>query len=175
MRPEARRPFRSRRRCLNRIGAASWLNGPALQFSWTGGRFCTNVKREEFAECVVDLYFEGRTVELRKESLAGIPLVTVLGDIDHSSSDEFEAVMDEIKRDDDRRVLVDLAGCPYIDSGGLAVLLALARWVDNAGFVGVIACNANLRRLFEIVGLTQNTRFHMFTDREEASRSVEAR
>jgi anti-anti-sigma factor len=66
------------------------------------------------------------------------------------------------------RLLFDLSECPYLDSGGLSVLLFAFRQVRNRGWIGVIEANRNILRLFEITGLSDSPGFRVFADSSEA-------
>ena len=107
-------------------------------------------------------------MEIREGSLQGFPLLTVVGEIDHSTAEEFDEAV-ERGFTADTGLFLDMAGCPYLDSGGLAVLLSLVRQARPKGWVGVIGASLNLVRLLEIVGLTNDPYFHLFGDSDEAS------
>lgn len=61
-------------------------------------------------------------------------------------------------------VVIDLSDCLFMDSGGLNVLLQAVRQFDGQGWLGVIGPNRNLRRIFDIVGLTSDARFRLLDD-----------
>jgi anti-anti-sigma factor len=71
-------------------------------------------------------------------------------------------------------LLLDLADCPYLDSGGLSVLLYAVREVQGTGWLGVVAPSRNLVRLFEISGLAVTPDFRLFVDLDEAPAALEA-
>jgi anti-anti-sigma factor len=50
-------------------------------------------------------------------------------------------------------LVIDLTECPFIDSGGLNVLLQAIRRLDETTWLGLVGANADLRRVFEIIGL----------------------
>ena len=108
-------------------------------------------------------------MEILEASLSGIPLIRVVGDIDHYTSRALDAVAQEALTHDSGRLLFDLSGCPYLDSGGVGVLLSLIKAVRDMGWVGVLGANQNLLRLFEIVGLLSEPCFRVFADEMEAS------
>ena len=66
-------------------------------------------------------------------------------------------------------LLLDLTNCPYLDSGGLGVILSTVRRQRGSGWLGVINPNANLVRLFQIVGLGGEMGFRIFTDLSDVS------
>lgn len=107
-------------------------------------------------------------MEIRGDYLLGVPLLAISGDVDHSSAPVLDRAVQENLRADDQRLIVDLTSCRYIDSGGLAVFLNLARRLRSHGWLGVVGANRNVRRLFEIVGLMQEPGLRMFSRPEEA-------
>jgi anti-sigma B factor antagonist len=108
-------------------------------------------------------------MEIRGESLLGVPLLAISGDVDHSTASELDQAVQQTLAPEDQRLIVDLTSCRYIDSGGLAVFLYLARRVRPDGWLGVVGADRNIHRLFEIVGLMQEPGFRMFARREEAA------
>jgi len=58
-----------------------------------------------------------------------------------------------------------------MDSGGLSVLLSLLRRTGSVGFIGVISPCPDLLRIFEIVGLTSDPSFRVFSDVEAATQA----
>jgi anti-sigma B factor antagonist len=108
-------------------------------------------------------------MEIRGDSLLGVPLLAVTGDVDHSTAPELDRAVRDSLREDDPRLIVDLSSCSYIDSGGLAVFLSMMRRIRSEGWLAVLGADRNLHRLFEIVGLVQEPGFHMLAGREEAT------
>ena len=92
-------------------------------------------------------------MEVSQASLSGVPLLRVVGDIDHGTSAAFDAAVSGSLGLDGGRLLIDLAECNYIDSGGLSVLLCVAKQLPPDGWLGIVTGNKNVLRLFEIVGL----------------------
>ena len=111
-------------------------------------------------------------MEVHQSSLSGVPLLLVTGDVDHSNSSALEQAVREAAAVDSGRLLVDLSECPYLDSGGLSVFLFAVRDMREKGWLGVIGPNPNLARLFEIVGLSADPNFRIFSTREDASASL---
>jgi len=104
--------------------------------------------------------------------LEGTPLLESRGDIDHSVCRSVEAALREAIARGNDIVLIDLRLVPYIDSGGLSVLLSGVRMLRERGWLGVIGPNANVRRLLEIVGLLVDPDFRLFEDIEEAKTAM---
>jgi len=59
--------------------------------------------------------------------VSGVPLLRVNGDVDHSKAPSFEAAVQEALAGSDCRLLLDLSGCRYIDSGGINVMIQRPR------------------------------------------------
>jgi anti-anti-sigma factor len=112
------------------------------------------------------------SLELVTSWCGGIPVIEVRGDVDHTAQSALAEVARAALGADDNRILFELSACPYMDSGGLSVLLSLLRRVRPDGFVGVIAPGPDLLRIFEIVGLTSDTNFRVFADRQAAELAV---
>ena len=140
-------------------------------------------------------------MEISQASLSGIPVLRVVGDVDHQAAAVFdEAVRGALGPDCDC-LLLDLSDCPYLDSGGLGVILTVYRDMRERGWVGVVGRtadgtvvtdgqgsgelgghpgdpafgpNPNVRRLLELVGLFGAESFLVFGDEEEAASHVSA-
>jgi len=108
-------------------------------------------------------------MEVFQASLSGIPLLRIVGDVDHFTAPELETVASDALAPESGRLLFDLGAVPYIDSGGAGLFLTLERDLRPGGWVGVIGANANLLRIFEIVGLTSRPAFRVFARAEDVS------
>jgi anti-anti-sigma factor len=154
--PEARAKFSysDAREC----SVVAWLPCRCLVRSYvdTGGA----AEREYGVETPIGW---GARLEIVKKSFAGIPLVEIGGDLDHLSADDFDHATRDSLSDGDR-LLIDLALCRYMDSGGLAVLLSTARDLPPGGWLGILRSGKNILRLFEIVGLTSQPGVRLFDD-----------
>ena len=107
-------------------------------------------------------------MEVFQASLCDIPLLRIVGDIDHFTAPALEAAAREALALNSRRLLCDLTAVPYLDSAGAGVLLTLDRDMAPGAWVGVIGANANLLRIFEIVGLGSRPSFRIFARTEDA-------
>jgi len=108
-------------------------------------------------------------MEIRGDSLGGVTLLVITGDVDHSTAPDLDRAVRDALQEDDPRLIIDLTSCRYIDSGGLSVLLYLVRCTRSHGWLGVIGADRNLCRLFETIGLLQEPAFRMFAGTEEAA------
>lgn len=111
-------------------------------------------------------------MEVFQASFSGIPLFRVVGDVDHFSAPALDTAARVALASDSGRLLFDLTAAPYIDSGGMSVLLHLEKDLRDSGWVGVIGASANLQRMFEIVGLTGRPSFRLFARLEDASAAL---
>jgi len=109
-------------------------------------------------------------MELSISSHENIPVLSVDGDIDVASAPTLEAAVESQSDSYQVPVLLDLTQCAFIDSGGLNVLLQAVRHLNGHGWLGILGANRNLRRVFEIVGLTSDPRFRLLDDLLEVSR-----
>jgi anti-anti-sigma factor len=83
-------------------------------------------------------------------------ICTVVAEIDIANADAFREELDNVVSED-RNTIVSLADCPYIDSSGLRVLIALARRAGDSLSL-VVAPGTQVRRVFEITSLTSSMR-----------------
>ena len=111
-------------------------------------------------------------MEIIEISLSGVPLMRVVGEVDHFTSLALDDAVDDALSLDGSHLLLDLTECPYLDSGGLGVILTALRKVRAKGWLGVIGCRADLLRLFTISGLAAEPEFRVFASLDEASAAV---
>jgi anti-sigma B factor antagonist len=107
------------------------------------------------------------------ERFEGLPLVVASGEVDHGSCGALQAELDPILDEGATVILLDLSDVNYIDSGGISVLLSTVRRLRNEGWLAAVNPNANVRRLFEIVGLKADQGFRLFDDRKAAAAAVQ--
>jgi anti-sigma B factor antagonist len=111
-------------------------------------------------------------MEVFQASLSGVPLLQIVGDVDHFTAPSLEAAARCALALDSGRLLFDLAAVPYLDSAGAGVFLTIDKDMDSKGWVGVIGADSNLLRIFEIVGLLSRPSFRVFARQEEASAAL---
>jgi anti-anti-sigma factor len=105
----------------------------------------------------------GVGMQIISGSLDGIPLLEIHDDIDHAAAEEFHATA-SAALDGRSRLVLDLTGCRYVDSGGLAVILALTKEIGPEGLLAIVGGNRNLVRLFHLVGLDAEPRVRLYAD-----------
>lgn len=103
-------------------------------------------------------------MEVVQTSFPDVPMLTVVGDIDHDTSAAFDVAVKRALSVDDGRLVLDLSACRYMDSGGLSVLLFAAKQLPRDGWLGIVTNNRNILRLFEIVGLGLCPGIKLFDD-----------
>ena len=83
-------------------------------------------------------------------------VLTVGGELDCSTAPLLSDLVEDSVERHPARLLLDLSGCSFLDSGGCRAL-AVARRLIGDGNIGVACPEANrsVRRVLEIVGLTE--------------------
>lgn len=105
-------------------------------------------------------------MEVIESCYLGVPIVEVRGEVDHATSNALEEVCNRALGEGNKMAL-DLGDCPYMDSGGISVLLSLLKRVRTEGALAVISPDPNLLRVLEIVGLTLDRSFRVLASRDE--------
>ncbi len=111
------------------------------------------------------------SLEIRVESIEGIPVVAAAGDVDMLTSNRLrEAVLDVINAGNNRLV-IDLREVGFLDSSGLMVLIqALKRTRQAGGGVALADRTQPLRPVIRVTGL--NKTFGIFPDPRDAAVSL---
>jgi anti-sigma B factor antagonist len=87
-----------------------------------------------------------------KEPRDGVVVIAVTGELDLAVTDDLEAVLEGV--DENTDILVDMSGCEFLDSTGLAVLINARRVAKEAGRRFVLcAPGPQVARLLEVTGL----------------------
>jgi anti-sigma B factor antagonist len=90
------------------------------------------------------------------ESLNGNAVVVLVGELDLATAPELARVLGPLLADGPLELIVECAGLAFIDSSGLAVLVAAQnRLQGRGGRLAVRSLQPQARRIFEIVGLTE--------------------
>jgi stage II sporulation protein AA (anti-sigma F factor antagonist) len=98
----------------------------------------------------------------------------VSGELDHIGSPALEEALQVHLRAGNHRLILDLSSCPYIDSGGLAVIMTTVADLRDDGLLAIVAPDISTRRLLEVVGLYDQKRCAVFRDEPQALSSVMA-
>ena len=107
-------------------------------------------------------------MEVFEGSLSGIPLLRIVGDVDHSGSSIFDDAVQRALALEKGRLFLDLSDCLYIDSGGLGAILYALKGRQDRLWLGVIGPDANILRLFTLVGLADDPSLQIFSSVDEA-------
>lgn len=97
--------------------------------------------------------------QIESESVGdNLRVIGVHGELDLGTAPEFEAALADATADPDARVVVDMAGCGFVDSTGIALIINAWRRVEGADDAAgrMVLCNVGeqVARLFEVTGLT---------------------
>lgn len=94
-------------------------------------------------------------LEEREHSEPRVRLVEISGDLDLTNARDLQAHLDDLTRDDDVVLVLDLNRVLFIDSAALHVLFRTARSLGTRRFGLVLEPSAAIARTLEIVGLSQ--------------------
>ena len=90
-----------------------------------------------------------------------VRVISVRGELDLNTAPELEGPLEEVLADPAAQVLLDLSGCEFIDSTGVALVVRSWQRHDAAAGNGgggrlVLCCpSAQVKRLLEITGVGQ--------------------
>lgn len=88
------------------------------------------------------------------QSLNGMVLVVVTGEIDMSVKQDLAAALDRAIREASRSVGIDLGGVYYIDSSGCSCLVQASLAAHKRAIdLHVTSASSSVERVFEIAGL----------------------
>lgn len=107
----------------------------------------------------------------------GITLLTIRGELDMNTAPELERSLNALTSQEEPAILIDLSGCEFIDSTGVALIIRAWQRVDRNGGTGngrlVICCpNSQVRRLLDITGVENSISMHNSID--EAREDLQA-
>lgn len=104
--------------------------------------------------------------EVESDELAGgIRVVSVRGELDMNTAPELERELEEVGSED-ALVMLDLSGCEFIDSTGIALIVRAWQRIDREGGGDgkgrlVVRCvNHQVRRLLKITGVESTISMH---------------
>lgn len=93
----------------------------------------------------------------------GVRTIFVRGELDLSTAPELEGPLDQALDSGEGSVLIDLSGCEFIDSTGIALIVRawqrLDRGEDGRALV-ICSGNEQVRRVLEITGLELSIPVH---------------
>ncbi len=97
----------------------------------------------------------GALFEIDVSSAEGeVKVVALRGELDFDEAPAFARVLDALRADGEREVVVDLSDLTFIDSSGISVLVVAARAASADGGMLVVASpTPHVQRVFDIVKL----------------------
>lgn len=80
--------------------------------------------------------------------------ISVVGELDLDTAPKLEAELRRARAADDASILIDLSGCEFIDSSGLALIIQAWRELERTDGVSLAMCCAKdqVERLLRIAG-----------------------
>jgi anti-sigma B factor antagonist len=109
-------------------------------------------------------------MQIRTEDKDGVLICHIQGDIDIHSSPEFNKSVEKIAKDKSQKVVMEFSGVSYVDSSGLATLVAaLKKLKSYGGKLKLANLSDKVKGLFEITRLDKL--FDISDTEEEATRS----
>jgi anti-sigma B factor antagonist len=95
-------------------------------------------------------------MDIDQTSINNVPIVSVSGRIDGTTSKDLETILNELIDQSKSEIVLDLEGVVYISSVGLRVLLATQKKVrPKKGDVKLVSLQPFVREVFEMTGFTK--------------------
>jgi anti-anti-sigma factor len=100
----------------------------------------------------------------------GVRVIAIRGELDLSTAADLEGPLEDVVSSGDAPVLIDLSGCEFIDSTGIALIVRawqrLDQSADGEGSGRVVICSDNdqVRRVLEITGIELSIPIHRTRD-----------
>ena len=92
-----------------------------------------------------------RFVAATEEHESGTPVISVMGEVDLSTSPALEQTVLEVEEDRAGEMIVDLSRCSFLDSSGLRALLATAeRSEQPSKRPAIVLSNPSVMRIFQL-------------------------
>ncbi|MGO0060933.1 anti-sigma F factor antagonist [Brevibacillus fluminis] len=101
------------------------------------------------------------SLQVTLETKQDVLVIRLQGELDHHSAEELRTRADEVLRNDQiRHILLSLAGCTFMDSSGIGVILGRYKQVlAREGEMVVCSLNPTIYRIFEMSGLFKVIKF----------------
>jgi anti-anti-sigma factor len=104
------------------------------------------------------------TVTTKKHD--SISVLEIEGRIDALTAAEFESRLLHVVENGATKIVLDFAGCDFINSSGLRILLVLRKRLIRDGTAAICNLQQHIFTVFEIAGFTGL--FPVYTSRDEA-------
>ncbi|HEY5271812.1 MAG TPA: STAS domain-containing protein [Acidimicrobiales bacterium] len=92
-----------------------------------------------------------KATAVARRDASGVPIVKLTGEVDMSNVDSVRASVDLAIEHDPERIVFDLGALEFMDSSGLAMLLAVA---EKISVVELRRPRPLIRRVIELTGLS---------------------
>lgn len=94
------------------------------------------------------------TLSMNEIRDSGVCIVALTGRVDSTNADDVRQRLTSLLAAEEKSIVVDLAGVPYLTSLGFRALLIFAREAERkATSVALCGMNGHVRDLFEMAGL----------------------
>ena len=113
-------------------------------------------------------------MRMTEGTIRGLPLIAIKGDLDHSSKQIVREAVDDLMFGavPPQSLLFDLTDCPYLDSGGLGVLLSALRQLPATGWLGLVGVSPGIKRVLTYSGLLDIERVRFFPSRSDVEATL---
>lgn len=111
-------------------------------------------------------------MEIKQQLLGAVPEISISGELDQLNASALEKAFRVHLKAGNHRLLLDLRGCSYIDSGGLAAIISTVGDLRDDGLLAIVAPSLSTRRLLDVVGLYDHKRCAVFKGESEALLSI---
>jgi anti-sigma B factor antagonist len=113
----------------------------------------------------------GRDLQVTARTLRGVRVVGVVGELDIATSPDLRDLLAKARDDADLPLVIDLTGCAFIDSTGLAALLhGAGRERAAEGKVALVSSPGEVRKLLELTAIDRT--LPVFETLDEAIEAV---
>ncbi len=102
-------------------------------------------------------------LKLTTETLGGIPVVTVTGELSFYTAGQFRTALRDVTDAGHYRIVIDLGGCDFLDSTGLGVIIGAlknARAKSADGRIDIACDTSRVLGVFRITGLEKVFAIH---------------
>lgn len=107
-------------------------------------------------------------MDIAQRLFGAVPIIRISGDLDRPNAPALDEVLRAHVSGGHHWMILDLSDCPYADSSGLATLMTAVGELRDDGLLAIIAPDASLRRLLEVVGLYEHRSCAIFKAEQEA-------
>ena len=109
-------------------------------------------------------------MEVRTETIAGLPVVSIVGEVDRLSGKTLKRAIAAVLQggDESSCLLIDLSQCTYVDAVALSVLMSTRERLAADHCLGLIGTSASIRNVFDLVGFTESDTLRFLASKDEA-------